>query len=868
MRRTLSLLIFGSCFLTLATLVGCSRPQAAQPSARVQSSFPQPVAMMPTGGSPNDARPATQSHRALDLSQPGAAAWSTTEPEIIDTSTFPTQRQIDGPWSGPTRRTREIVPPHEYDHSIPHGLRNALPVGLSSAGPRTSVDRLFPGLGQTPWVPPDPTLAVGPNHIVATVNMALAFYWKDGTLIFSVPLNDAGSPGFFETVGSRGFTFDPKCFYDAIDQRFVVLALEVYADTEEAYITFAVSDDDNPEGVWFKYRTDAVIDVAGATFWWDYPGFGYDADAYYVNGNLFGLNQNAFGGVGFRVFDKTPLLSGQTAQFATLRDENAASAQAAQHFGANQAAYFVSLATDSAIRLHAITNPTTNPTLVSTTVNIPQFTLPNGALTTGDPINTIDARIMNAQWRDGDLYACHNISSGTRDLARWYHLQTNNWPASGSPSFVQSGNIDAGPDMHTFFPAIYSNRFGDVGMVFGTSSPTTPITVAVTGRTVSDPPGVMGAPTDLKVATEISGGRWGDYYDIAIDPVDDARFWIVGEYPESFGWSTWISSFTVTSGSTPVAVPDDGGLLFALESRTVDVLANDFHPGGLAFDIDSFDATSINGAAIKLSVGSGPGGRDELTYQAPPSFFGPDSFDYTISDVNNNTASASVSFTIGNPDDFRDPENPVGTLPGLSVAYYEAVNIPVLPDFSALTPYLTEIVPEVNFAPTGGNFAGSGRTDDVAAVFTGFVSVPVTDTYTFFTESDDGSALFIGNTLVVNNDGTHGMQQHRGEINLKAGVHALRVEYFERNGQAGLFARIEGGGMLRQVIPAGLLVHTRCLGDLDDDGAVGLTDLSLLLANFGTTSGAETSDGDLTGDGDVDLEDLSIMLGRFGAMCS
>ena len=57
-----------------------------------------------------------------------------------------------------------------------------------------------------------------------------------------------------------------------------------------------------------------------------------------------------------------------------------------------------------------------------------------------------------------------------------------------------------------------------------------------------------------------------------------------------------------------------------------------------------------------------------------------------------------------------------------------------------------------------------------------------------------------------------------------------------------------------------------CVGDLDGDQQVGLTDLSILLANFGIT-GATPDMGDLDGDGDVDLADLSTLLGAFGQSC-
>lgn len=64
-----------------------------------------------------------------------------------------------------------------------------------------------------------------------------------------------------------------------------------------------------------------------------------------------------------------------------------------------------------------------------------------------------------------------------------------------------------------------------------------------------------------------------------------------------------------------------------------------------------------------------------------------------------------------------------------------------------------------------------------------------------------------------------------------------------------------------------LLAMTDCLCDLDDSGDVGLQDLAMLLANFGTAA-ATFEDGDFDSDLDVDVSDLARLLARFGAVCN
>lgn len=69
---------------------------------------------------------------------------------------------------------------------------------------------------------------------------------------------------------------------------------------------------------------------------------------------------------------------------------------------------------------------------------------------------------------------------------------------------------------------------------------------------------------------------------------------------------------------------------------------------------------------------------------------------------------------------------------------------------------------------------------------TGFINLKKTQNIVFRLVSDDGSRLFVDDKLVVDNGGNHGLSPKDGEILLKAGKHAFKVEYFQGGGGKGL----------------------------------------------------------------------------------
>ena len=160
---------------------------------------------------------------------------------------------------------------------------------------------------------------------------------------------------------------------------------------------------------------------------------------------------------------------------------------------------------------------------------------------------TFDARFWSAAYRNGSLWATHHINEDNV-IARWYEIAMNGWPDSGlQPALVQSGEIDPGPDIRTFFSAITVDDHGNAAMTFARSSPLEFISMATAFRYASDPLGTFQPDVIRQTSTgPYSSGRWGDYGGVNVDPADGLTFWSHHEYAESNSWRTWIAGFTPT----------------------------------------------------------------------------------------------------------------------------------------------------------------------------------------------------------------------------------------------------------------------------------------------------------------------------------
>lgn len=160
----------------------------------------------------------------------------------------------------------------------------------------------------------------------------------------------------------------------------------------------------------------------------------------------------------------------------------------------------------------------------------------------------------------------------------------------------------------------------------------------------------------------------------------------------------------------------------------------------------------------------------------------------------------------------------------LTYDYYETGQLSALPDFSTLTPIKSGTVSNFTLDPRQ-------RDDDFAFRYTGTIAIATAGAYTFYLSSDDGSRLFINNTLVVNYDGLHGAGEQSGAITLPAGTHDIRVEYFERNGGQSLTVQYAGPGVAKGPVAQGVfkapVVFANYSSQVNTQGERGMMGLAL-----------------------------------------
>ena len=295
----------------------------------------------------------------------------------------------------------------------------------------------------------------------------------------------------------------------------------------------------------------------------------------------------------------------------------------------------------------------------------------------------------------------------------------------------------------------------------------------------------------------------------------------------------------------------------------IDALSNDASQSCDPFVLNTFDSTSFAGGTVELLAGAGPDGRDIFRYTPPADYSGFDLFAYSI------MGDSGAQSTVVNLDirALRPADDRLSPVPGLAVSYYQLNSPSVLPDFDTLTPIGTDVSTDVNYPSVGTEFMNSGLSDEVGAVFEGYVWALFDGIYTFSTNSDDGSALYIGDEQVVNNDGLHGMVTKSGTIPLAAGWHQIRIEFFENGGGAGLIATMAGPTQPETTLNGLYISHdstTACsAADFNGDGQLNFFDVTAFIDAFN----AQDDIADLNDDGAFNFFDVTAYISIYQEGC-
>lgn len=130
---------------------------------------------------------------------------------------------------------------------------------------------------------------------------------------------------------------------------------------------------------------------------------------------------------------------------------------------------------------------------------------------------------------------------------------------------------------------------------------------------------------------------------------------------------------------------------------------------------------------------------------------------------------------------------------GLRYSVYHG-NFDKLPDFDKL-----QVEKQGEFKDGHIDIDVGGRRNNYALRIEGRFHARKAGIWRFFLDSDDGSRLFVNGAQVIDRDGMHGMDKlQKAELQLEAGAHSLRLDYFQARHGKGLKLDLEGPGLVRR----------------------------------------------------------------------
>lgn len=498
--------------------------------------------------------------------------------------------------------------------------------GLSQQGEGFDFDDNAVVNGGFLFIPPDPYVAAGPEHVLYVGNVYVEWRLKNPLVAapqaqMSLDALFAGTPGMIPAVVPTNM-FDPKCIYDQHSGRFIVIVLQRTAGTATSRILVAVSKTSDPNAGWWRHSILSTLTIGGVARWADYPGVAIDDEALYITNNMFSA-AGAYAGPRLWIVQKPTTYAGPDGSItsavydffgATGNGGLATTTMPTHMFGAEPVGVGTFLVSagysdglNEAVMVHRVDNPTGvvafNAQLlgVGNTTADPSAVPAASQLGTTRTIATIPLRCMNAVWRNNNLYAVNTLRppagvNSTQATAHWYRFDTLALAALTVADQGDIGGEDLGANTHTWVPQVMVDKCDNMAVGFSASNGGIYAGAYYATRAFSDPPGTIGPTGTLALGTDYyirtfsssltAASRWGDYSGLALCPVDDATFYVYNEYPGARGtpttvggvtedgrWLTRVGSFLQCEPVAAAvaffdAVPEDGGVALRAQFRS------------------------------------------------------------------------------------------------------------------------------------------------------------------------------------------------------------------------------------------------------------------------------------------------------------
>jgi hypothetical protein len=437
----------------------------------------------------------------------------------------------------------------------------------------------YEGIGFSSVAPADPSVAVGPNHVIQAINGSSGALYR----IWTKSNNSVSADAYLDQLTKYGGLGDPVVLYDQLANRFIMTEFANKRETGSEGLIIAVSKTGDPFGGWWAYffSTGRVFP--------DYPKFSVWNNGYYASTNDF---TQTYVGSSVYAFDRANMLNGQAATMQTVRFKvntysryftmcpvllqgTTVPPTGTGGLFAYMNDNFVSGSQDSVGLLEFNVNwSNSSLSKVSFRTSLLASSFSGGATCTASrgacvpqpgttvKLESLERRVMNqpiyrnfGSNKEG-IVLTHFANVNSVSGIRWYELRKTSGTSSGSWSIYQQSTYAPNDAVHRWLGSIAYNAAGDIALAFNVSASSAVYPgLRYTGRKSADAVNQMTiAETTLKVGSGSATGysRYGDYNHLVADP-NGTDFWVTSMYNTGNYWSTWVSGFSLPTTLTAQA---------------------------------------------------------------------------------------------------------------------------------------------------------------------------------------------------------------------------------------------------------------------------------------------------------------------------